>query len=215
LGGQWQGVLPLILIHTALTDVMELHLEDGMVKARHMIFGGGAVRVDAALVEPVIITVGFGVFQPPEKQESVGEVEEAAFVEPQVRVRLVERKPRQAAAVNLNAARRVVCAGRGVGSQQDLHLIEELARVMGAEVACTRPLAEGLDWLPRERYIGISGAMIKPDLYLGVGVSGQAQHVIGMSEARLVAAINKDAVRRSFPWLITRSKPTCTVLFQR
>jgi electron transfer flavoprotein alpha subunit len=178
---------------SALTDVMELQIDGGNVQVRHMIFGGGAVRVDGALGEPVIITAGSGVFQPPEGKEPVGEVEEVAFVEPEIRIRLVERKPRQVAAVNLNAARRVVCAGRGVGRQEDIQLIEELARVLGAEVACTRPLAEGLDWLPRERYIGISGAMIKPDLYLGVGVSGQAQHVIGMSEARLVAAINKDA----------------------
>ena len=59
-------------------------------------------------------------------------------------------------------------------------------------MACTRPLAEGLDWLPRERYIGISGATVKPALYLGVGVSGQVQHMVGMTGARLVVAINKD-----------------------
>jgi electron transfer flavoprotein alpha subunit len=56
-----------------------------------------------------------------------------------------------------------------VSKQEDLPLVEELARALGAEMACTRPLAEGLDWMPRERYIGISGAMIKPDLYHGRG----------------------------------------------
>lgn len=71
-------------------------------------------------------------------------------------------------------------------------MIEELAQALSAEVACTRPLAEGLNWLPRERYIGISGVMIKPDLYIGIGVSGQAQHMIGMNESRVVVAINKD-----------------------
>ena len=71
-------------------------------------------------------------------------------------------------------------------------MINELAQALNAEVACTRPLAEGLDWLPRERYIGISGANIRPDLYLGVGVSGQVQHMIGMRDSRVVVAINKD-----------------------
>jgi electron transfer flavoprotein alpha subunit len=71
-------------------------------------------------------------------------------------------------------------------------MIQELADLLGAEMACTRPLAEGLGWMPRERYIGISGAMIKPDLYLGIGVSGQAQHTIGMSESQVVVAINRD-----------------------
>jgi electron transfer flavoprotein alpha subunit len=190
---------------TALTDVMEFNFEDGSLLARHMIFGGGAVRVDKALGDFVIATVASGVFESKTGEEASGEVVEVPFVEPERRVRLVERKPRQVAAVNLGAARRVVCAGRGLSKQEDLQIVEALARAMGAEMACTRPLAEGLDWMPRERYIGISGAMIKPDLYLGVGVSGQAQHAIGMSESRVVVAINKDSsapiVTQSDYWL--------------
>jgi electron transfer flavoprotein alpha subunit len=178
---------------TALTDVMEFFFEDESLLVRHMIFGGGAVRVDKALSDIVIATAGYGVFEPKTLAEQRGEVVEVSFIEPEKRAILVERKPRQVAAVNLGAARRVVCAGRGVGKQEDLQIVEELSRALGAEMACTRPLAEGLDWMPRERYIGISGAMIKPELYLGVGVSGQAQHAIGMSEARVVVAINKDS----------------------
>jgi electron transfer flavoprotein alpha subunit len=178
---------------TALTDVMEFFFEDESLLVRHMIFGGGAVRVDKALGDIVIATAGYGVFEPQALAEQRGEVVEVPFIEPEKRAILVERKPRQVAAVNLGAARRVVCAGRGVGKQEDLQIVEELSRALGAEMACTRPLAEGLDWMPRERYIGISGAMIKPELYLGVGVSGQAQHAIGMSESRVVVAINKDS----------------------
>ena len=109
----------------------------------------------------------------------------------QIKVR--ERKPLPKASVNLQAARKVVSAGRGVSRQADLAMVEQLAGLLGAEVGCTRPLAEGLDWLPRERYIGISGAHIKPDLYFGVGVSGQVQHMIGMNGSRVVVAVNKDA----------------------
>ena len=80
-----------------------------------------------------------------------------------------------------------------MAQQADLAMIEELARLLHAELACTRPLAEGLGWLPRERYIGISGATLHADLYLGVGVSGQVQHLIGMNATRVVVAINKDS----------------------
>ncbi len=177
---------------TALTDVLEFQQEGGDLSVRHMIFGGGAERIDRPLREPVIATVGPGVFQSENGSGSTAEITEFPFIEPTVRAKLRERKPRQVARVNLAAARKVVCAGRGLGKQEDLGMIEELARVLGAEVACTRPLAEGFDWLPRERYIGISGAVIKPDLYLGVGVSGQAQHIIGMSESRIVVSVNKD-----------------------
>ena len=177
---------------TALTDVLEFMPEDGQLAARHLIFGGGAVRVDRALAEPVIATVGPGTFEPRPVQAGAPEVIEVPWIEPVVRAKLRERKTRPVAAVNLSAAKRVVCAGRGLAQQEDLSLINDLAKLLGAEVACSRPLAEGLDWLPRERYIGISGATVRPDLYLGVGVSGQVQHMIGMSDSRIVVAINKD-----------------------
>jgi len=184
----------------ALTDVQEFLTDEDGLPVRHMIFGGGAVRVERALREPVIATLGPGIFQAVQQPAGAGGgiVEQAApiepaFVEPKLRAQLRERKPRPPVTANLGAARRVVCAGRGLAKQEDLSIVEALARALNAEVACTRPLAEGLDWLPRERYIGISGAIIRPELYLGVGVSGQAQHVIGMSESRVVVAVNKDA----------------------
>jgi electron transfer flavoprotein alpha subunit len=71
-------------------------------------------------------------------------------------------------------------------------MINELAQLLGAEIGCTRPLAEGLDWLPRERYIGVSGAFLKADLYVGVGVSGQIQHMVGVTDSRVIVAVNKD-----------------------
>jgi electron transfer flavoprotein alpha subunit len=179
---------------TAITDVTAFQFENGALQARHMIFGGGAERIEKPAAATVLLaTIGSGVFsaQKPAAGKS-GPVVELPFVEPEWRVKVRETRARPAAKVNLAAARKVVCVGRGLVKPEDLALVEELARLLGAEVACTRPLAEGLDWLPRERYIGISGATVRPDLYLGVGVSGQAQHTIGMSEARVVMAINKD-----------------------
>lgn len=178
---------------SALTDVLEFIFENGQLQARHMIFGGGAVRIDRPLAKPVIATVGQGVFTAQKPDTSrVGEILEVPFREPDWQAKLRERKARPPATVNLSAAKKVVCSGRGLAKQEDLEMVKELAQLLGAEMACTRPLAEGLDWLPRERYIGISGATVKPDLYLGVGVSGQVQHQIGMNDARLVVAINKD-----------------------
>lgn len=95
--------------------------------------------------------------------------------------------------VNLAAAKRVVSAGRGFKAKEDLKLAEELATVIGAEIACSRPLAEGADWLAVERYIGVSGQHIAPDLYVAVGISGQIQHTVGMNDSKVVVAINNDA----------------------
>ena len=96
-------------------------------------------------------------------------------------------------ASDLGSASRIVSAGRGFKAEADLDLARELAGALGAELACTRPLAEGLDWLPRDRYVGVSGQQVTPDLYVAVGVSGQLQHMSGVSGARTIVAINSDA----------------------
>ena len=176
-----------------LTDVTAFEGTGANMTITHLIFGGGAVRTEKPRSEMLIATVGLGTFRAEGGTGGSAQVEDVPFVDPPWRATLKERRQRQAATVNLNVAKRVVCPGRGVAKQDDLRMIEDLARLLGAEIACTRPLAEGLGWLPRERYIGISGASIRPDLYLGVGVSGQVQHVIGMSRSKVVVAINKDA----------------------
>lgn len=63
---------------------------------------------------------------------------------------------------------------------------------MGAELACSRPIAEGEHWMERERYIGVSGVMVKADVYLAAGISGQIQHMVGARDSRVIIAVNKD-----------------------
>ncbi len=94
--------------------------------------------------------------------------------------------------MNLGAARTVVAVGRGLKAREDVALLDELAGAMGGELACSRPLAEGVDWLPKERYIGISGQHIAPELYVAVGISGQLQHMVGVREAGVIVAVNND-----------------------
>lgn len=178
---------------SVVTDAKEFIAADGGLSVRHMIFGGGAVRIEKPLSAVALATVGLGVYEAPaEDKGRKGEIVDVAFVEPAWRLKFVEHREKKVTAVNLAAAKRVVCPGRGVGKQEDMAMINELARVLEAEVGCTRPLAEGLEWLPRERYIGVSGAFIKPDLYLGIGVSGQVQHTVGVTDSRVIVAINKD-----------------------
>ena len=95
--------------------------------------------------------------------------------------------------VDLNAAHRVIGVGRGLKAKEDLALVEALADAIGAEIACSRPVAEGLNWMGKDRYIGSSGAHIAPQLYLAVGISGQLQHMVGVLGAETIVAINSDA----------------------
>ena len=94
--------------------------------------------------------------------------------------------------VDLSSARRVIGVGRGLKAKEDLAAIEELAHAMEAEIACSRPVAEGLNWMGKDRYIGSSGARISPQLYVAVGISGQLQHMVGVTGAETIVAINSD-----------------------
>ena len=94
--------------------------------------------------------------------------------------------------VDLSAARRVIGVGRGLKAREDLVMIEALAKAAGAEIACSRPVAEGLNWMGKDRYIGSSGAHITPQLYFAVGISGQLQHMVGVQGAETIVAINSD-----------------------
>ena len=107
-------------------------------------------------------------------------------------IEIVSTSVRDTEAVDLCAAKRVVSIGRGLAAKEDLALIEGLASALEAEVGCTRPIAEGQAWLARERYIGVSGVMLSPDLFVAVGLSGQIQHMVGAAGAKTIIAINKD-----------------------
>jgi electron transfer flavoprotein alpha subunit len=105
---------------------------------------------------------------------------------------LIETRAKGGESVDLTAAKRVVGVGRGFAAESDLELARVLAAKLGAEVACSRPIAEGVNWMPAERYLGVSGATIKPDLYLAVGISGQVQHLVGVNHSKVIVAVNKD-----------------------
>ena len=94
--------------------------------------------------------------------------------------------------VDLGRAKRIVAVGSGFRASDDLGLARELASTLGAELACSRPLAEGVGWMAKESYIGVSGQSVKPDIYLALGISGQLQHIAGAQDAKVIVAVNSD-----------------------
>ncbi|AGK55992.1 electron transfer flavoprotein subunit alpha/FixB family protein [Bacillus sp. 1NLA3E] len=178
---------------SALSNVSELTLDDSSIIAKHMVYGGAAFRTEKALSDTVVVTVGTGVFDAmPKDAARQGKV---IKVNPDVvnaGIRILETRPKQGELVNLSAAKRVVGVGRGFISKEDLKMAEELAVLTGAEMACSRPIAEGEKWMSKERYIGVSGVVLKPDIYISMGISGQIQHLVGVNQAKTLVAINKD-----------------------
>jgi electron transfer flavoprotein alpha subunit len=105
---------------------------------------------------------------------------------------VVSRAPKQRGSVDITGAKKNVCVGRGLAKKEDIGIARELAQVLGGEVGCSRPVAEELQWLPEEVYLGISGKTVKPLLYLSLGVSGQVQHITGIRDSKVIFAINRD-----------------------
>ena len=177
-----------------IPDAISLRMDEGSLVAERMVYGGVACCTERVTGETAVVLVSESVLAAQEAASSsdAAPVSELSCSGEMLGVTLVERSPREVESVNLASARRVVSVGRGVEKQEDLQIIEALAQAIGAEMGCTRPIAEGVGWMSRERYIGVSGAMLKPDLFLAIGVSGQIQHMVGGNGAKTVIAINKD-----------------------
>ncbi len=90
-------------------------------------------------------------------------------------------------------AERVVSAGRGIGSKENMKLVTDLAAAAGAAIGSSRPVAEQLQYLPLNRYVGMSGQKFTGNLYIACGISGAGQHLKGIKDAATIVAINSNA----------------------
>lgn len=91
----------------------------------------------------------------------------------------------------LTEAETVVSAGRGLKGPENWGMIEELAKVMGAATACSRPVADA-HWRPHNEHVGQTGVAIAPTLYVAIGISGAIQHLAGVNRSKVIVVINKD-----------------------
>ncbi|NKF49112.1 electron transfer flavoprotein subunit alpha [Shewanella sp. WXL01] len=175
-----------------VNDVTELNLEGGVV-AKHMTYGGLAFAEEKINSKVAIVTISGGVYEVPAEDASrQGEAVNVEFIAPQAAIKCIERRANAGESVDLGKAKRVIGIGSGIGSKENLAIAEELGGIIGAELGCSRPIAETEKWMERERYIGVSGVMLKPDVYLALGISGQIQHMVGATSSQTILAVNKD-----------------------
>ncbi len=142
---------------------------------------------------PCFVSVQAGTFRGDAVEAGSAEVVtfEPVIEASQIRNKPGERFRESAQTVDLSAAPVIVSVGRGIGEQDNIGIIEELAAALGAEIAASRPICDN-GWLPMERQVGSSGQTVAPKLYLAVGISGAIQHLVGMKGSKSVIAINKD-----------------------
>ena len=184
------GKLGVLLDTAVLTGVNALERSGEELVCCRMVYGGMAQRSEVFTKPYGVLTVGGGVF------EAAAEPAQAAVAPfeglPQGGLKRIACTPKKEGGVDLVAAKRIVDVGRGLAQEADLELCRKLAAALGAEVGCSRPVAENNKWLPKSNYMGITGVQVKPELIVALGVSGQIQHIGGINKSRVIVAVNKD-----------------------
>jgi electron transfer flavoprotein alpha subunit len=176
-----------------LTDALGLSVDDDQLVVHRRSFGGNTVSAKIITSSIQVIAVMPSIYEPLSSNSGHGDVIPVALQLSSPSTRLVEQQPKETGAENIENADVVVCIGRGVAQNDDLPLIQSLADALGGMVACTRPISHENHWLAENQMIGISGKVLNPKLYLGIGVSGQIQHTVGIMDARTIVAVNKDS----------------------
>jgi electron transfer flavoprotein alpha subunit len=177
-------------------DCIGVRIEDGhAVFTRQLFQGKMSADVHVTSGPPVFATFQAGSYRADRAAAGSG----PAPVKPlsvdisadSIRSRPLEKFQEAKQAVDLTQAERIVAVGRGIKSQENISLIQDLAAALNAEIAASRPICDN-EWLPMDRQIGSSGQTVAPKLYMAVGISGAIQHVVGMKNAATIVAINKD-----------------------
>ena len=188
---------PAIAVHmgmSALTNCVDVKLENDAVVVTRPVFDStqhAHIALDES--DSAVIALQKGSFPPilPSNQQAVVESVsiDVSAIPAHSKVLAVSDEP--AGDVDITKADVVVSVGRGIGNEEKIPLVAELADALGGVLACSRPVVD-VGWLPRERQVGASGRTVTPKVYVACGISGAIQHLTGMRDSHRIIAINKD-----------------------
>jgi electron transfer flavoprotein alpha subunit len=201
-GGRDLGPSLAYRLDTAIvTDSTALRVEGGELVITKPVFGGSAIAEFSITSTPKVVTLrprAFETDQAPTARESQVEALDVPAADGAIEV-LEEIREQATTGPRLKDAKVIVSGGRGLGGPENWKYVEELAQVLGGAVGATRAVTDA-GWVPPSLQVGLTGATVAPDLYITIGISGAVQHIAGISGARNVVAINRDADANIFKY---------------
>ena len=183
------GRLAVSLKAGSVSGVNSTISKDGNYRVAKSVFSGKASAEFEVDTDKIVVSLMGNSFQP----ETIGEEVSVDSIQmdcPPPRVRVKEVKTVEGT-VPLPEAELVVSAGRGMKDPSNWGIIDELADVLGATTACSRPVAD-VGWRPHHEHVGQTGIAIRPNLYIAIGISGAIQHLAGVNNSKVIVVINKD-----------------------
>ncbi|MEZ0249249.1 MAG: electron transfer flavoprotein subunit alpha/FixB family protein [Thermoproteus sp.] len=172
-----------------MVDITSLKVEGGKLLVERYVFGNKAVAA-ARVGAPAVLTIAPGKFlgEFPKAQSKIVDLTPQGGLA----YKVAGVEPKSSGGVKLEEAEIIVSVGRGFKKKEDLAMAFDLAKAFGGQVGCSRPIAADLKWLSEDHWVGLSGHKVRPKLYLAIGISGQPQHIAGILDSRIIAAINND-----------------------
>jgi electron transfer flavoprotein alpha subunit len=160
--------------------------------SRRMFLGKLDADVTIGGDPPYFVTFQSGAFRGDNAAKGSAAVETMDVEIGEIRMEPEEPFQEAKASVDLTRSEVIVAVGRGIKSEENIALAQQLADALGADLAASRPICDS-EWLPIDRQIGSSGQTVAPKLYIALGISGAIQHIVGMKNSGTIVAINKDA----------------------
>ncbi|HEY7544650.1 MAG TPA: electron transfer flavoprotein subunit alpha/FixB family protein [Blastocatellia bacterium] len=178
---------------SAVGDVTELKFHDNTLRVTRSVYGGKAAAVIEFSRYPAVVWLRARAFAPAEpRTEPMAQVEKIAVdLSGDFRTHIVERKRESFGAARLEDAPIIVSGGRGLGGPEPFKELQQLADALGAQMAASRAACDA-GWVPPSWQVGQTGKKVAPGLYIAIAISGASQHLAGISDAKVVAAINID-----------------------
>ncbi|MCY3969966.1 MAG: electron transfer flavoprotein subunit alpha/FixB family protein [Acidobacteria bacterium] len=177
---------------SSMADAAAIRMDGDHLLAQRTAYGGKAISIYRLKKQPSVVWLRARGFEPAPEQASAGEVTSIDLALDAPRIRITGREVAEQEGVRLEDAQIIVSGGRGLGGPEPFQELRRLANTIGAEQGASRAACDA-GWVPPNWQVGQTGKKVAPELYIAIAISGASQHLLGMGDSKVVAAINTDA----------------------